>query len=257
MSGPYSNSVISRHFCWSAAAFTDVGKVRKVNEDDFMANADQAHWAVSDGMGGHARGDLASQSISQALGPLQQTAVFDQFVDAIEDSLIGVNQNLRDIAGNDGTVIGSTVAGLAMHQQHALYYWVGDSRIYRLREQKLTQLSIDHTFTQELVEQGKITPEQVSNHPDKNVITRAIGADDQVFVDFEMTPVMHQDVFFLCSDGVEKELSDQQLEACLNQYQLNQTSNHIVAAGQQILDTVLSRGARDNVTLIIIRAQQL
>ncbi|MFT4928265.1 MAG: serine/threonine protein phosphatase PrpC, partial [Phenylobacterium sp.] len=151
------NGIISQDFSWSVAAFTDMGRVRKINEDDYMTNDAQGHWAVADGMGGHEKGDVASQEISMALKKLEQTADFPLFVDAIEDCLSDVNEKLQDLAGDGDSLIGSTVAGLALFQQHALYYWAGDSRIYRLRNQRLEQLSIDHTFTQELVDQGKIS----------------------------------------------------------------------------------------------------
>jgi serine/threonine protein phosphatase PrpC len=245
------NAQISQDFSWSVVTFTDTGKVRKINEDDFMANTPQAHWAVADGMGGHDAGDVASQAISKALEKIEQTAKFDAFVDHVEDCLIEVNQTLQTLAGDGDRVIGSTVAGLAIHKQHVLYYWVGDSRIYRFRNKTLKQLSIDHTYTQELVDQGKISLAEVADHPDKNVITRAVGADEHLFVDFEMEKIKANDVFFICSDGVEKEMDDKQVEQVLVEHQDNMAD-----AGQIILDTVLAKGARDNVTFILVSLQQ-
>ncbi len=247
MTEQHYHRAISQDFGWTAAAFTDVGTVRKINEDDYMSNSPQAHWAVADGMGGHDKGDVASQSISVALKVLEQPAEFTHFVDNIEDSLIAVNQKLQDLAGDGDSLIGSTVAGLALHQQHALYYWAGDSRIYRLRNKKLSQLSIDHTFTQELVDQGKLSLDEVASHPNKNVITRAVGADYELFVDFEMTAIQADDLFFICSDGIEKEMSDEQVQALLNQHR-----DDLDVAGQQLMDTVLARNARDNVTFILV-----
>ncbi|NQZ06116.1 MAG: serine/threonine-protein phosphatase [Algicola sp.] len=245
------NTKISADFTWSVVSFTDTGKVRKINEDDFMANNAQAHWAVADGMGGHDAGDVASQAISKALYKIDQTAEFGVFVDRVEDCLIEVNQNLRTLAGGGDRVIGSTVAGLAIQQQYALYYWVGDSRVYRFRNKTLKQLSIDHTYTQELVDQGKISIAEVANHPDKNVITRAVGADEHLFVDFEIEKIKANDVYFICSDGVEKEMDDKQVEQILVEHQDNMAD-----AGKIILDTVIAKGARDNVTFILVSLQQ-
>lgn len=246
----YNNPDISVSFSWSDSHFTDIGKRRKVNEDDLMANPEQAHWAVADGMGGHDAGDVASQTIVDALEPLKQTQVFEDFVDTIDNCLCVVNEQLQLLAGGD-RLIGSTVAGLALQQQHVLYYWVGDSRVYRLRDQKLAQLSVDHTYTQELVAQGKLTAEAAKNHPDKSVITRAVGAEKQLVVDFKRASLQHLDLFFICSDGVDKEMTDDEVEAVLNQHR-----GDIELAGQTILDTVLERGARDNVTFILVALQQ-
>lgn len=244
------NQAISDDFSWSVVACTDMGKVRKVNEDDYMANDKQAHWAVSDGMGGHEKGDVASQSISAKLKALEQQDELADFVDQIEDGLIDVNINLRKQAiadGDEDAIIGSTVAGLLLHQQQALYYWAGDSRIYRLRQGVLAQLSIDHTYTQELLQQGKLSAEQIANHPEKNIITRAIGADEQLFLDFEMITVWDGDLFLICSDGIEKEMTDSEVQTLLNEYR-----HDLKQAGQQMIDTILARNARDNATFILV-----
>ena len=244
-----SNPVISKNFEWNDVEFTDVGKVRKVNEDSMMSRSDQAHRVVADGMGGHEAGDVASQSICTGLAGLTRQREFPHFVDDIEDKIIEVNGYLRRLAGDDDDkVIGSTVVGLALQGNHAVYYWVGDSRVYRLRGGTLTQLSIDHTYLQELVDEGKLDPADVADHNDKNVITRAVGADDDVFVDFEMEQFIDKDIYFLCSDGVEKEMTDEEVEGVLNRH-----GSDIESAGKEIIDQVLDRGSPDNVTVILVQ----
>lgn len=240
-----NNSQISEKFSWSSYSFSDKGKVRKIQEDDYMCNDRTAHWVVADGMGGHEKGDVASLLISETLEKLERTALFADFVDGIEDGLNSVNQKLQLMAGNG--VIGSTVAGIALQQQYALFYWAGDSRIYLLRDKKLNQLSIDHTYTQELIDQGKLTIEEASEHPQKNIITRAVGADPELFIDFEMMQLQHGDLFLVCSDGIEKELSNDDVQEILNTHRKNPQK-----AGQAVLDEVLERGARDNVTFVLV-----
>lgn len=244
-----NNSQISEKFSWYSYSFSDIGKVRKIQEDDYMCNDRTAHWVVADGMGGHEKGDVASLLISETLEKIERTDFFADFVDEIEDRLSSVNQKLQLMAG-DG-VIGSTVAGIALQQQHALFYWAGDSRIYLLRDKKLNQLSIDHTYTQELIDQGRLTLEKASEHPQKNIITRAVGADSELFIDFEMIELRHGDLFLVCSDGIEKELSHDDMQAILNTYRRKPQK-----AGQVVLDEVLERGARDNVTFVLVEIEE-
>ena len=247
-----NNPVISKQFQWNDTEFTDVGKVRRVNEDSMMSRSDQAHWVVADGMGGHEAGDVASQSITEGLSKLTRKREFSDFIDDIEDKIIEVNTYLRELAGDEeDKVIGSTVVGLALHGSHIVYYWVGDSRVYRLRNRKLEMLSIDHTFLQELVEEGKLDPSEIADHAEKNVITRAVGADDDVFVDFEIDEIRDKDIYFLCSDGVEKELTDPEVEEILNRH-----GSDIQTGGQEVIDTVLDRGSPDNVTVILVEVSR-
>lgn len=243
-----NNPDISRHFQWSEAAFTDVGKVRKINEDSMMSRSDLAHWVVADGMGGHDDGSVASQAVTDSLVKLDRAEEFTHFIDDIEDSIIDVNRHLRELAGDDeNKVIGTTVVGMTIENKHVVYYWVGDSRIYRLRDGELEQLSVDHTFLQELVQEGKLSADEVSAHPEKNVITRAVGADDEVFVDFEIDEIRHGDLYLLCSDGVEKELTDDEVKDIMLKH-----GSDVETMGKEMLDIVLERGSPDNVTLILV-----
>lgn len=241
---------ISTQFSWHHESFTDVGKVRKINEDSHFSNPEQAHWAVADGMGGHEAGDVASQAISAALSKLSRKGDFSDFIDQIEDSLCDVNTHLRSITEGDD-VCGSTVVGMCLQGSHFAYYWAGDSRLYRFRRGALEMLSIDHTYLQELIDEGSIQPAEANDHPEKSVITRAVGADDDIYVDFEIDSLIDKDIYMLCSDGVEKKLTDPEVEDILR----NNPEN-LKAAGQEIIDTVLERGAPDNVTLILIEVME-
>lgn len=248
MSKLSEQSAISEYFTWKSAARTDVGCVRKVNEDALMSNQDEAHWVVADGMGGHNAGDVASSEICGALAHLKQTDDFPAFIDNIESSIVQVNQMLVEMAEKENGLIGSTVVGMAFNQKHIVSYWAGDSRNYLFRSNRLKQITIDHTAVQEMVEANLISPEEVNTHPEKNIITRAVGSDSKIFVDFSIDEVQDGDLYVVCSDGVEKEMSDEELENLLLNADgsLDETVNEIV-------DLVLERGARDNVSVILIQ----
>lgn len=246
MKGFKSNRKIDSDYGWRTVDVTDTGKVRQVNEDSCMAVNEQAHWAVADGMGGHQAGDLASQMIINNLSTLEQTDDLTDFLDRIEDTLIGVNKNLYQLAQSRNTVIGSTIVGAIMHKGHMLFYWAGDSRGYLFRKNKLIQLTTDHTLVQELLDDRKISHEQAKNHPEKNVITRAVGTHEDLFVDCYMIPIEQGDIFLICSDGIEKEMDDETLASLLK------LSPNLEHSASTILDEVLTAGARDNVSFVLI-----
>lgn len=246
MKGFMSNPMIDKNYGWHSIEITDTGKVRKINEDSCLSNESQAHWVVADGMGGHQAGDLASQMIVNNLKPLEQNESLSDFVENVENTLFGVNENLFKLAQSRNTVIGSTVVGAALHQGHVLLYWVGDSRGYVFRNNKLIQLTVDHTLVQELLEDKKITAHQAKNHPEKNVITRAIGTHSSLHIDYYITPIQPDDVLIVCSDGIEKEIEDSELENILRE------TRNINKCANKILSEVLERGARDNVTFVLV-----
>jgi len=243
-----ASTTISSLYSWQSAARTDTGCVRKVNEDALMSNQENAHWTVADGMGGHNAGDVASQEICKAMEKLEQSDDFPAFIDNIELSLQSVNRMLVEMAEKENGLIGSTVVGMAFNKEHVVSYWAGDSRAYRLRNSKLEPITTDHTVVQEMLEANQIRPEDVSSHPEKNIITRAVGSDYKLQLDFTIDKVAHNDVYIVCSDGVEKEVSDSELEDLMNQSHASLDS-----CVNAIVDLVLERGARDNVSVVLIK----
>ncbi len=230
-----------------SSALTSVGKVRKHNEDAFLCQPEQAHWAVADGMGGHSAGDVASQSIVEALQLFEQQPHLSDSVDLLEDLLLQTNQKLLDLAGGEQKIIGSTIAGLLLLTDYYLLYWCGDSRIYLYRNGVLVQESVDHTYTQGLVAQGRLTPEEAQVHPERNVITRAVGAADALYIDMDIRNLQAGDRFLICSDGLDKELSDTDIAAFMAQRHIP-----LEQLTQAMMDCCLERGGRDNITLILI-----
>lgn len=250
--GLYKNKHICSAFAWESEAVTHVGKVRKVNEDSFLESPSQAHWVVADGMGGHSLGDYASQKIVEELGQLVQAEDFTSFIDDVENTLLAINSHLQQKAYRQDSIIGSTVAGLVFHGNVAFFYWAGDSRIYRLRSDYLVQLSTDHTVVQEMLHKGEISVEESQTHPDKNIITRAVGADNELFVEFSHERIESGDIFLICSDGLEKEMSDSEVKDILNH-----SNSNLKNISKSLLDTVLDRGARDNTTIVLVKAQSI
>ena len=149
-------------FKWLSASLTHVGTVREINEDAVLDVPSRGLWVVADGMGGHAAGDVASQMIVENLRQVPAVKKLSSFVNVVEDRLLDANQKLYEmsISGAEQRVIGSTVAALLAFENHCLCVWVGDSRVYRLRDGRLEQITRDHSEVEELLEQRRhIRPE--------------------------------------------------------------------------------------------------
>ena len=233
---------------WSSASQTHVGMVRKLNEDACLELAGHGLWAVADGMGGHAAGDLASRSVVEALAALPEPASLGSSLTGVQQCLQKVNTDLAEEARRRQVqVIGSTTVVLLVYETHAVVVWAGDSRAYRYRQGEIEQLTRDHSQVEELVSQGRITREQAEHYPGSNVITRAVGVMDILELDSEMFEVLEGDIFLLCSDGLYNEVSNSEIRESLAVGDCQYSCDLLV-------QRALSRGARDNVTVVVVRA---
>lgn len=227
---------------WQSWFASDTGKRRKHNEDSLLNKPELGLWVVADGMGGHKAGDVASQLIVNSLNDLSPIEPLESYVEEVADCLKNVNTQLREFAieeyGNQ--LVGSTVVTLICEPHRCAFLWAGDSRLYRLRANKLQQLTQDHCINDEQIPSG-------SSVKTSNIITRAIGADKELSLDVEITDVLDGDVFLLCSDGLDKEMSFGEIEHIM------QTNRHCDIVNTLINET-LARGARDNVTVIVVAA---
>lgn len=225
---------------------TDVGLRRKVNEDSLLVRTDRGLWAVADGMGGHEAGDVASAKITEALLGLPIVYGLDQLVESAIVALKRVNHELIALAAANGTqhTIGSTVVGLAIADGQYRCFWAGDSRAYRIREGQITQLTRDHSLVQSLVDAGMLDPEEAENHPNASVITRAVGVSEELKIDTVSGDVRPGDQFLLATDGLTRMVDATELLAELS-------SKRPAEAAEKLIETVLSRGAPDNVSIII------
>ncbi len=237
------------NFYWVSAHVSDKGKVRSINEDACLDRADLGIWVVADGMGGHAAGDLASEMIVNELKSITPGDSLGALASDVESRLQQVNQNLlQESQRRGGEIIGSTVVTLLTYQGYCIYQWAGDSRIYLFRRGRLKQLSRDHSQVEELIEQGIVTSDQAEQSPISNYITRAVGACEELELDAEIFEPCDGDIFLLCSDGLNKEVSDEEIEEILSDYGFQESV-------QQLIHLAMERGARDNVTLVLVQAR--
>ena len=228
--------------------------VRSGNEDSFFAEADSHRgvFMVADGMGGHAAGEVASemavQIVARALLQIESVAQPDAS-DRTAQSLRDANRAIYDrmLAENDKQGMGTTASVLLLSDAHYLIGQIGDSRIYMLRDGALTQLTKDHSYVQEQVDAGLLTPEQARYHPYSNVITRCVGAGESVEPDLYAGEVRPGDVFLVASDGLTGMVDDRRLQQIL-----------LARSGPgRIVDSLIAeangRGGLDNITAIVVQ----
>jgi len=227
-------------------AATDVGTVRKHNEDALVDRPDNGLWAVADGAGGHAAGEVASHMLADTLSSIPAALGPDEAMTQIRMRVSAVHTALRREAARRGAaMIASTIVVLLVRDAYFACLWAGDSRAYLIRDGALRQVSRDHSLVQDLLEARAITPEQAERHPQANVITRAVGGDeDDVELDKVIGKIAPGDRFLLCSDGVNKVLGDYYIESLLLSTMFNPAT--------ELLRAALDRGARDNITAVVV-----
>ncbi|MCP2088805.1 UNVERIFIED_ORG: protein phosphatase [Paraburkholderia sediminicola] len=236
-------------FRWTSSARSDAGRVREINEDACLAQSEPGRWAVADGMGGHAVGDLASRLVIDALSRLGPPLAMKTCIADARARLQKANRQLRDEAARRQVQrIGSTVIVLLACDRFCGYLWAGDSRLYLYREGQLRQLTRDHSQVEELKSLGVITDEEARHHPAQHMITRAVGATDVLELDDDAIEVADGDVFLLCSDGLSNEISDEEILGVL-------TTVTCERASDELVDLAIARGGRDNVTAVVVHAE--
>ena len=230
-----------------SVACSHAGLVRAHNEDSFLDRPDIGLFVVADGMGGMTAGDVASAAIVTALDQIAATDDTPALMQAVRARLSAVNASLLALAERrgPGIVIGSTVAGLVVRDGHFACFWAGDSRVYRYRAGELDRLTRDHSLVQDMVDAGLLAPADAETHPHASVIQRAVGIEAELTLDGVHAAAEAGDVFLLCSDGLTRMVNDEELE-----HQLGQAPIEAVSAA--LLDLVLRRGAKDNVTTVLV-----
>ena len=231
-----------------AGAATDVGRVRQINEDRYLA--DERLFAVADGVGGHQAGEVASQT---AVETLQR--IFDEGEHTTEGLVAAVeaaNQAVWQLAqgSREKRGMGTTLTALALVQENGeeelALANVGDSRTYLLQQGELIQLTEDHSLVEELVRDGKLTPAEAQTHPQRSIITRALGMEPAIEVDsWEITPYTG-DRILLCSDGLTNELSDERIASTLRQLADPQE------AARELVRQARAAGGSDNITVVVV-----
>ncbi len=231
-----------------SAAVTHVGKIRANNQDSGYAGA--RLFVVADGMGGHAGGDVASAiALTRIIETDRDYSSAHDAEFALQASLIAANSLLAETVFEhpELTGMGTTVSALLrVGQQFALAH-IGDSRIYRFRDDVLTQISADHTFVQRLVDSGRITQEEAAVHPRRSVLMRVLGdVDASPEIDTAILDTQPGDRWLLCSDGLSSYVADEKIEAVL------ESERSPKEAADRLVKESLDQGAPDNVTIVII-----
>lgn len=224
---------------------THVGNVRPSNQDSLLLHPGRyGLYGVADGMGGHRAGDVASQMAVLLLSRVLEDAKPEESL--LRGGIEEVNhmvyqEQLKDEALSG---MGTTLTVIWEDEDRVLLGHVGDSRAYLLRGGKLRQISQDHSMVAEMLRDGLITPEQAKNHPYRNVITRAVGSGDEVDVDVTVLEKKVGDKYLLCSDGLSEYVQIEEMEEALLRTPMEE-------AADQFLDWALTRGGRDNISLVL------
>lgn len=226
-------------------AATHPGAVRKRNEDSLVHRPDLGLWAVADGAGGHGAGDVASQAVAAALEAIPPGLSAAEILAQARLRLAGVHAELQAqaVALGEGRIIATTVVLLLARYGHFACLWAGDSRAYLMRDGILQRVTRDHSLVQEMVDQGTLTEAEAEAHPQANVILRAVGASGELVLDKVSGRIAPGDMLLLCSDGLFKAMPEEELAVMLTQG----------ATAAAIIDAAVARGARDNVSVVLLR----
>lgn len=238
-----------RGFVLDWAGRSDVGRKRSVNEDSVLVGPPV--FAVADGMGGHAAGDRASAAVVERLAALRADADHGYLdLARLDDALSAAASDIDEFSANIPIGAGTTVTGAVLSLQdgepHFAVFNIGDSRVYRLGDGEFRRVTRDHSVVQELVDAGLIHADDAEDHPESNVITRAVGFREEPRPDVWMLPVQPGMRLLLCSDGLTKELDDARIRGLLAD------GGSAAETADELMDAALAAGGRDNVTVVVI-----
>jgi PPM family protein phosphatase len=236
-----------------AAAVTDRGRKRSSNEDAFGVNQERGVYLVCDGMGGAAAGEIASSlAVDEAMRVLTGAAGGDGLPAArlAEEAIRTANEAIYDRAERNPRLrgMGTTLVGLLTRERRVWVLNVGDSRCYRVRNQRLEQITHDHSWVDEQVRMGRLTEIEARRSPFRNVITRALGTQKTVMPDIFELEADPGDLFMLCSDGLTRELDDDLIESMLN------VDLPVESLCARLVDAAKKAGGQDNLTCVLVRA---
>lgn len=214
---------------------THLGRVRQINEDRVLDRPDLGLWAVADGMGGHSRGDVAAETVIAHLSALRPPIT----PPALDEAIRSANLEIYEAHGGRS---GTTLVMLSLDDGTATIRWAGDSRAYLIRHGSLRLLTRDHSVVQELVEAGVVDAAHAADHPQANVITRALGTSPHLTLETLSATLMPGDRVLLCSDGLSRTLANDDLQG---QFEIDDMAD-------RLLQNALQRNASDNISLVIV-----
>ena len=246
-----------------SSALSDVGLKRGVNEDSYSASGENNLFLIADGMGGHNAGEFASRLAVSTIEDFINNAFLDESItwpfgmdkaltlqaNKLITAIRIANQIIYQKAKTQDTYknMGSTIVALLVDNDSACIAHVGDSRAYKIRQNIIAQLTIDHSWVREQIQKGILSEEESKNHHLRNVITRALGTEPEVEVDVRSEKINHQDYIVLCSDGLSSLVDDETIKNII----LN-AKGDLNSACQNLVNTANEKGGRDNITVIIV-----
>lgn len=233
---------------WHAA--TDVGAVRRINEDSYFTSEEHGLWAVADGMGGMARGDWASAQVVKRLGDVVRGVSLEDTLDQVVRALVAANGAILAESEACGARMGTTAVVLVVDGERFAIAWVGDSRAYLWRQGQLHRLTRDHSQVQDMVDHGVITAAEAETHRMRNVLTRAVGVVPEFAVDTIIDTLAGDDIVLLCSDGLHGVVGETEMAQVL-------AHNPLVRAAEVLIERCHARGAPDNITLVTVAAEEV
>ena len=233
---------------------SDKGKVREINQDAFFVMPEESIFLVADGVGGHNLGELASRMTVSDIAtfvkenPIPADADADYFRDYFLDLLFLVNDHVHGV-GQEKALgsMATTLVMLYIREGHAYIVNIGDSRAYLVRDEAIMQVTDDHTYVNDLVKKGIITKDEASKHPDRNMITRAIGATDDIRPDFFTFETYPEDILVLCTDGLYSEVAEKDICKIIID------SDNMRGACAQLVETANRNGGGDNITVVAVK----
>lgn len=238
---------------------SDVGLIRTVNEDRAVVQDDLNGFTlaiVADGMGGHQAGDIASQiaidTVQRELQDIHVGMKPDECEQRIADAVKKANREVLEIASNQEQYqgMGTTIVVALVSEELIIIAHIGDSRAYKLDDEFMIQLTEDHSLVNELVKSGQISPEEANSHPRRNVLTRALGTDEQVDVDIQLDTWKRDDLLMLCSDGLSSLLYDEQITDILR------SEEELESKVNRLVQSALKAGGDDNITVVLLANTQ-
>ena len=247
-----------------SAGLTDVGRKRNHNEDSFLIDEELQLFVVADGMGGHAGGGTASRIAVETIDKelrashqgkddpfaarttLQDSPIPEALRTAVERACLAIFTAAQEDPRLAG--MGTTVITVLMHDDHAFFAHVGDSRAYLVRGEFIQQISEDHSLVNEQIKAGMITPEEAKHSRYKNIITRSVGFEEEVQVDIMGLTSEPNDTFVLCSDGLANMLEDREILEVIRSHDLHDVP-------KKLIDMANDRGGDDNITVIAVNTQ--
>jgi len=237
---------------------TDIGQKREQNEDNYSIIADKpgipVSFIIADGMGGHNAGEIASKLAVDFVSDYitsnpdeftNESDIFDKISALLNKANLFIIENAKKNKNNSG--MGTTLIVAVLLNKKLFIGHVGDSRAYLIRDEKLTQITTDHSYIEELLKSGSITKEEAENHPQKNIITRALGSFEPIEADTYLVELQNKDSFLFCTDGLTNMLNDQEIE------KITVDSNDSEEVCNKLIEASIANGGEDNITVIIIK----